>query len=551
MSPSLTDEIKREIGQHFVFGFHGYDLSQDIVTLIRDYHLGNVILMKRNIHSMAQVYNLVIKLQQLAKDSGHAKPLLVGIDQENGLVSAFSSTESTKAGTQFPGAMALASTGSVQLCEEVSAATGKELRAVGINWAYSPVADINSDPRNPVIGVRSFGDDPQEVGKYVKATCNGLVSAGVAPCAKHFPGHGDTHVDSHLALPRILKPKENLLDTELRPFKALIDDDIPTIMTGHMAFPLVNGDDTPCSLSASITTQLLRDELGYNGVIVTDCLEMEAVVLKYGSEGGAVRSLQAGADIAMICHRIDRQLGAIEAACTAVSEGQLDIYALKESGERIGKLKDRFAGTWDDVLGREFVSAQVSRLSTENAALSLRAYAASTVLISDHHRLIPLPNTGGTIILFTPHKEKINPAVDDPESVSHTTDGKVKNTAGPSYNSFARTLSDRRHVEHIVYAKNEAIPPDLGTGTIIFATRNGHSSRWQLDYLLRLQDHVHVGLTRVIVVSTCAPYDALELSKTGVTCLATMEFTVPALDAAAAVIFGEQGGSGHLPVRGA
>lgn len=145
----MTEDIRRSVGQQFVFGFHGFELSEDIKILIRDYHIGNIILMKRNIKNTAQTRKLVQDLQRFAKESGHRKPLLIGIDQENGLVSAFSSPT---AGTQFPGAMAIAATGSAELVEKVAAATAKEMRMTGINWVYSPVADVNTDPRNPVIG---------------------------------------------------------------------------------------------------------------------------------------------------------------------------------------------------------------------------------------------------------------------------------------------------------------------------------------------------------------------------------------------------------------
>ena len=186
--------------------------------------------------------------------------------------------------------------------------------------------------------------------RYASAVSKGLTEAKVAPSAKHFPGHGNTHVDSHLSLPRIMSSKDTLSATELVPFKALVENQVATIMTGHMALPLITGDDTPCSLSRQITTNLLKEEMGYDGVIVTDCLEMEAVAEKYGSEGGAVLALQAGADVVMICHTMSRQQGAIERTYAAVSDNSLSISSLRESGRRIAALKTQLAGTWDEVL---------------------------------------------------------------------------------------------------------------------------------------------------------------------------------------------------------
>ncbi|EGN94844.1 glycoside hydrolase family 3 protein [Serpula lacrymans var. lacrymans S7.3] len=554
--PELTEEIKRRIGQHFVFGFHGHELSEDVKILIRDYHVGNIILMKRNVQSVKQVHGLVQQLQQLAKDSGQSTPLMIGIDQENGLVSAFSSTAKYVAGTQFPGAMALAATGSPSIAEKCSAASGREMHLAGINWAYSPVADVNSDPRNPVIGVRSFGDDPEEVGQYAKAVSRGLTSAGVAPSAKHFPGHGDTHVDSHLALPVIKKSKADILKTELAPFRALVADNIATVMTGHMALPLVTGDDTPCSLSKAITTDLLRDEMGYTGVIVTDCLEMDAVAEKYGSQKGAVMSLQAGADVVMICHTMERQRGAVEEAYQAVANGTLSLDSLKVSEDRISALKSEFAGTWDHVLNQEFDEQTLAALTIENAELSSSSYSASVALIRG-----PVPQIlglDGDILLFTPEMESLNKAVDDAEGVLRNSTGQVRNTAGPHFLAFAQSIARRKSSQHIVYsslaASSGELPPEVATvlpgiSAVIFATRNADRSRWQLDYLRKLRENV-LPFVPAVLLATCAPYDLMKDEDIKMAYLATFEYTPAALEAATAVIFGEKEAKGRVPVLG-
>ncbi|KAI0632880.1 glycoside hydrolase [Trametes polyzona] len=559
---TLSEEQRREIGQHFVFGFHGHEVSEDIKTLIKDYHLGNVILFKRNVQSIAQVHRLVHELQLLAKEAAHTRPLMIGIDQENGLVSAFRAIPSGEAGTQFPGAMAVAATGSVDLASEVTAATAQELRAAGINWAYSPVGDVNSDPRNPVIGVRSFGDDAGTVARYVQAVSAALTSGKVAPSAKHFPGHGNTHVDSHLSLPRILVDKAALKATELVPFEAVIRDGIASIMTGHMALPLVTGDDTPCSLSRAITTDLLRGELGYEGVIVTDCLEMEAVAEKYGSEGGAVLSLQAGADVAMICHTFTRHVGAIKATYAAVEDGRISLEALKISGTRIAQMKDKFAGTWEDVLA-PFDAAHTAQLKKDHSLLSRRAYQASISHIPNSRPFVRLSKIGPAV-LFTPRMENINPAVDDPEGQLRDAAGRLRNTAGPSYLAFAAAIAQRvPAVEHVVYTPQEEITDALkenlrAATSVIFATRNGYErGAWQVEYLRRIVDVVRGadsdgGPQKMVAVATCAPYDLLsEAAGRGleVPALATYEFTIPALEAVTAAIYGEADVVGSIPVR--
>ncbi|KAI6118096.1 glycoside hydrolase family 3 protein [Pisolithus sp. B1] len=509
---SLTTTVKREIGQHFVFGFHGHEISEDVKVLIRDYHVGNIIIMKRNVQSVKQVYRLVQSLQQVAKESGHSRPLMIGIDQENGLVSAFSNTTaSTDAGTQFPGAMALAATGSPEIAEDCSAATAREMRLAGINWAYSPVADVNSNSKNPVIGVRSFGDDPDEVAKYASAVCRGLMRGEVAPCAKHFPGHGDTYVDSHLALPVINKTENELMETELIPFYTLVKSGVPTIMTGHMALPLVTGDNTPCSLSKTITTDLLREKMGYGGVIVTDCLEMNAVAAPYTPQRGALMALQAGADIVMICHTMQTQVGAIEETYVAIENGSLSLESLRQSGERIAALKVAFA----DLLIR-------------NARLSAESYAASTALVRG-----PLPvinRDDGPVLVMTPV---------------------------PYYLAFAQSVALRVNSRHLVYAPlpmhGQGQLPDeisgaLGTASaIIFVTRSADRTSWQIDYLRRLLQEKR-GTTHIIILASCGPYDMVGAPDIQEPTLASFEYTPSALEAAAAVIFGEHEAKGRVPV---
>ncbi|KAF9813278.1 hypothetical protein IEO21_05662 [Rhodonia placenta] len=548
---------KREIGQHFLFGFHGHHVSDDIRTLICDYYLGNVILMKRNVQSIAQVQALVTDLQRLAKEAGHERPLMIGIDQENGLVSAFSSTAHADAGTQFPGAMALAATGSVQLAEQVSAASGAEMRLAGINWAYSPVADVNNDPRNPVIGVRSFGDDPQDVSRYVQAVSRGLTSAGIAPSAKHFPGHGNTHTDSHLSLPVIEATRESLDATELPPFKALIDSGVASIMTGHMALPLITGDATPASLSRAVTTDLLRDALGFRGVIVTDCLEMDAVAATAGVAPGAVRALQAGADVVMICHRFDRHLAALNATYDAVRAGVLPAAALAESGRRIAAMKDAFTGGWDAVLGAKLDAGQVRRLKTDNALLGTQAYARTVAPLRPlRPGALPLAKAGHAV-LFTPRVQSINPAVDDNEGALRDAAGRLRNTAGPSYEALSKSLAAHVPVHHIVYAPGDTVVPSdqekiRGASSLVFAVRNAfEAGAWQIDYLRAVVQDGVVAPEKLVLVTTCAPYDLMNLDMSevkDVPCLATFEFTVPAMAALADVLFGVSEAKGTLPV---
>jgi beta-N-acetylhexosaminidase len=504
--------------------------------------------MKRNIQSASQTRQLVDSLQTLARDSGQQKPLLIGIDQENGLVSAFSSPT---AGATLPGAMALAATQSPELVEQVYRASGAELKAVGINWVYSPVADVNTDSRNPVIGVRSFGDDPKQVAALVTAASRGSVSAGVASSAKHFPGHGDTHVDSHLGLPRIEKTKEQIDAEELVPFRALVAEGVPSIMIGHMALPLIIGDDTPCSVSKQIVSGILRDEMGYEGVVVTDCLEMDAVAEGVGISEGSVRALDAGVDVVMICHTFERHVDAIQAAYRAIENGRLDTESLRRSGDRIARMKDKF--TAPNIVGRNDWDAYFHRVHDESLKISREAYPRSTSIVWDSG-VLPLPTDrpdNGPIVLLTPMLEAVNRAVDPGDGTLVGPNG-VRNTAGSAYLALAASLEKRTLVRHVVYGDKDDIPVDLFEGTrgAIFVMRNADLKSWQLARLKKLD--LQAKGVPVVLVSSCGPYDLAGQQvdyKDWTAYVATYEFTAQALEAAVAVIFGEVKGTGKMPVN--
>ncbi|KAF8064158.1 glycoside hydrolase family 3 protein [Lyophyllum atratum] len=554
---TLTDEVKREIGQHFVFGFHGHEVSEEIKTLIRDYHLGSVILMKRNVRDAKQVRRIVRELQAVAKDSGHEKPLLIGIDQENGLVSAFSSPT---AGTQFPGAMALAATGSVNIAFDVSAATAKELKMVGINWAYSPVADVNSDSRNPVIGVRSFGDNPADVARYASAVARGLTSCGVAPSAKHFPGHGDTHVDSHLALPLIKKSKGELKESELVPFDELVHgvDPIASVMIGHMALPGLTGDATPASLSPFVTKALLREEMGYDGVVVTDCLEMDAIAEPLqggcGVEEGAIRSIASGVDVVMVCHTFERHVGSIKSVYSAVEGGRLNLNELLEGGRRVGKMKDKFVGGWKEVLGNERDEATFEQawkiLKAENKELSRKAYQMSSAVVWGKDKLPLKIAKEKEIVLFTPTIETLNRAVDDADGVLRDPAGRLRNTAGPSYLALANQIQKRVQTRHIVYSPHDtgvaAISDNVGA--VVFVMRNADRSVWQKQYMKKV-----LGAYKeipVVLLASCGPYDLVgeEEVRDRTAYVASFEFREEAFEAFVGVVFDGVEGGGRVPV---
>ncbi|MFY1701497.1 glycoside hydrolase family 3 protein [Micromonospora sp. WMMA1923] len=295
-----------------------------------DEGLGSVVLFARNIVDGAQVAQLTAALRSVRPD------VLVAVDEEAGDVTRFESAR----GSSRPGNLALGVVDDPALTEAVAHDLGTELAAAGVTLNYAPDADVNADPGNPVIGVRAFGADPALVARHTAAWVRGLQAGGVAACAKHFPGHGDTRVDSHHDLPTIHADRARLERTELLPFRAAVAAGVQAVMTGHLLVPALD-PALPATLSRRILGTLLRDELGFEGVVVTDAIEMQAVTRRYGFAGAAVRALAAGADA--ICvggeHADEETARHLrDAVVAAVVAGELPEERLAEAAKRVGHL---------------------------------------------------------------------------------------------------------------------------------------------------------------------------------------------------------------------
>src|SRR3989454_3374180 len=256
--------LEEQVGQVLMVGFWGDTPSQEIIALIQRHHIGNIILFSRNARDAQQVLELTQCLQRSAKEAGQPYPLLIAIDQENGIVQRLG-----EAVTVFPGNMPLGAIGSEQTAYEVALATGREMKALGINMNLAPVVDVNNNPANPVIGVRSFGEEPRHVARLGAAMVKGYHAAGILCSLKHFPGHGDTAIDSHLALPTIPHTLERLETVELVPFRGGLAVGAESVMIAHVSLPALAGYAAlPATLSSAIVQGLLRERLGFNGVIL-------------------------------------------------------------------------------------------------------------------------------------------------------------------------------------------------------------------------------------------------------------------------------------------
>lgn len=327
--PRLLD---RDVAGLFCVGFHGKTPSPEVLELVRRGVYG-VVLFARNIEDAEQVASLVAELKTAA-----ARPLLVAVDQEGGRVARLRSAQGF---TELPPMRALGDTGDETLAREIGLLLGQELRAVGIDQDFAPVVDVDTNPANPVIGDRSLSRDAGTVGRLGAALALGLQAAGVAACAKHFPGHGDTSQDSHHDLPRLPHALDRLEKVELAPFRTLARMGVASVMTAHVVFEALDGR-RPATLAPAVM-RLLRDRVGFDGCAISDDLEMKAVAEHFPLEEAAPGAIAAGVDALLVCHRADVQHRAIDLVREAVERNDVPRPRVAEARARIERLL-RFAG---------------------------------------------------------------------------------------------------------------------------------------------------------------------------------------------------------------
>lgn len=533
---ALVDRMSldEKIGQLFVSRAYGHsatdpdpaDAEQNLAAfgvrtaaeLVARYHLGGIIYFAwaHNTRAPQQIAALSVGLQQTALTTGARIPLLLSTDQEHGVVARIG-----RPATLLPGAMALGAAGSTAHARRAARIAGAELAAMGIRQDYAPVADVNVNPANPVIGVRSFGSDPQAVAELVAAQVRGYQGAGVAATAKHFPGHGDTETDSHVGLPVMRHSRAVWEELDEPPFRAAVEAGVDAIMTAHIVFPALDPSGDPATLSRPIVTGLLRERLGFQGVVITDALDMAGVRQKYGNDRVPVLALLAGCDQLLnppdlgLAHRSVR---------AAVESGELTPARVEESVLRILELKAR-RGLFDEAYttGRE-VDSVVGVQEHLDAADTIAA--ATTTLLANPRGLVPLDATAGPRLLVTGT---------DPVSPTGTT--------GPPTVVLARELTS-------LGCRAAALPPAravaaaAGHAAVLVCTYNvpeGESAQRTL-----VADLIASGVP-VITLAVRNPYDPARLPACAAE-LATYSWTDVEMRAAARVLTGALRPAGRLPV---
>lgn len=529
----LHMSMEEKVGQMLMPDFRNWNgenvtvMNDEIAQLVKDYHLGGVILFRENTVTADQTTRLVSAYQEAAEKYG----LIISIDQEGGIVTRL------QTGTDFPGNMALGATRSEELAEKVGQAIGEELNALGINMNFGPVLDVNNNPDNPVIGVRSFSEDPELVADLGNAYIKGLHETGTAATAKHFPGHGDTATDSHVGLPSVPHDLERLKEVELYPFQQAMNEGIDAIMTAHVTFPKI--DDTtaiskkdgtevavPGTLSHKILTGLVREEMGFNGVIVTDAMNMGAIADHFGPVDAAIRAVKAGADILLMPVGIEAVANGLY---DAVNSGDISEDRLEQSVERVLTLK----------LNRGIVKAEVEKSLDEKVANALK------VVGSAEHKAVEKEAAEKSITLV-----KNNNVL--PLSVSPEDKIVVVGGSGYSINLLAAEVQNHHPGAVYINASDKLTASQLaqvqGAKYIIAGTYTSSvSGRAQnASQMVMTRQLIETGIP-VIAVGARNPYDVMSYLDVDAY-LVQYGFKPASFAATANTIFGETNPTGKLPV---
>ncbi|HEY1528701.1 MAG TPA: glycoside hydrolase family 3 protein [Candidatus Angelobacter sp.] len=517
--------LEQAVGQQFLVAFESRQAPpEEFVEVLRRYLVGGVVLFRhKNMGNLAELRRLTHALQRAAAESDQP-PLLIAADQEGGQLIAVDQT------TPFPGNMALGATGSEKLAYKVGRALGKELSAVGINVAFAPVCDVNSNPRNPVIGTRSFGEDAKMVARLSTALIRGLQKSGVAATAKHFPGHGDTSSDSHRGAPIVTHDAKRIRSVELVPFRAAVASRVRLVMTAHIVVPALNGgsDELPATLSPKILRDLLRHKMRFNGVIVSDALDMHAMEQGSGYVAETMAAVSAGIDLLLFNHDLARVEPAYTNLVQGARRGLLSADEIYASARRILALKNWIKRQPQEPLA--VIGCQ------EHLHLAQEVARKSVTLVRDNARVLPLrvaPN------------ERIAVAIPCPQDL---TPADTSSYVKPALADALRRYHPR--VDEFSFAMDPLLPDirelckELARYEIvILGTINASDHRGQTELVHKLikQD------ARLITVALRMPYDLAAYPKAA-TYVCTYSILPPAMEALAEALCGRIPFAGNLPV---
>lgn len=507
--------LEEKVGQIMMVFFEGSTLSENLRKFVAELKVGGVILYssRNNIESVGQVAELNWAIQQTARDAG-SPPLFISIDQEGGLVNRI-----REGLTLFPGNMALGAIGDPSLAGRVAAVMGEELASLGINVNFAPVMDVNNNPMNPIIGVRSFGSAPRAVARLGSAMISSFLEKGVLPAAKHFPGHGDTEVDSHTGLPLIPVSRDRLENVEFPPFRAAIHAGVPMIMTAHVLVPSLD-EENPATLSPSVLG-LLRSGMGFKGLIITDSMGMAALKKGRTMEEAAICAFNAGADILLFGadkeHEETEHFGMYSALLDACRTDKISMKRLDEAVGRILAAKSALG-----LLRKDWRPKFTPRLSAEGAEIAREAAHRSITLARNRRDTLQVIRDGKKPPLLWP-KERI--------------------AAGKTFAEFYPSV-DLIAVPEKPDGKDlaEVLRHTKGADKVLIADYDsGRNPEW-LDLVRR------VGEDRTLLLCLRTPYALLSLPSVGGAVISYSD-NIPSLQALADVLGEKAPAEGKLPVE--
>nr|WP_245602124.1 beta-N-acetylhexosaminidase [Peribacillus kribbensis] len=523
--------MKEKVGQMLMPDYRTWngkavtDMLPEIEQQVKDYHLGGVILFRENVVTTEQTAKLVHAYQEASEKYG----LLMAIDQEGGIVTRLQS------GTDMPGNMALGAARSEELTRKAGLVIGEELKALGINMNLAPVLDTNNNPDNPVIGVRSFGENPALVAAMGKAYVKGIQESGIAATGKHFPGHGDTAVDSHLGLPEVPYDLERLKKVELYPFQQAMDAGIDAIMTAHVTFPKIDStkaiskkDGTeisiPATLSEKVLTGLMREDMGFKGVIITDAMNMQAISDHFGPVDAAIRAVKAGTDIVLMPVGLKE---VAEGLYKAVRSGEIPEKRIEKSVERLltlkinrGIIQTEQAGNISEIVqnAQQVVgSAEHKQVEKEAAAKSITLVKNNSVLPVKAAKEDKIAVVGSSYLADLEAQVK-----------KHHDNVTVISASKPLTQAQLSSISDAKYII-------------LGTVTSTVSGRSPQSDQ------MKLAGQLVSGTIPVIAIGIRNPYDIMAYPDVDAY-IAQYGFRTASFEASVDTIFGENHPSGKLPV---
>lgn len=527
--------LEEKVGQMFMPDFRNWNskgftiYNDEVGNIIKQYHLGGIILFAENVVGTEQTVRLTDGLQGAVsglQSSGEKIPLMLSIDQEGGSIVRLAT------GTNMPGNMALGATNDPRQAYNVGKAIGEELNALGINIDFAPVLDCNINPFNPVIGVRSFGGDPQLVAAMGKGYIEGMHDGGTASTGKHFPGHGDTATDSHLGLPVVTHDLETVHKLDLVPFQAAINDGIDMIMTAHVVFPAIDNStvtstkdgtqvSVPATLSHKVLTDLLRTEMGFKGVITTDALNMAAIADNFGKEQAVIMAIKAGSDIVLMPASVTKvsEVGNLDkvynAVINAVQAGDIQQSRIDESAKRIITLKIKRGiyspnGTTDTrTIDQKIANANTVVGSAAHKAIEKEASNKAVTLIKNDNNLLPFNlKDNDTVVVLSPFNDRNATMTTGINEVIQKRN--LKNVTIKTYTYAGNSVSDT-----IKAAVDNATFVILGTygynGDSITPGKNYYTifPRNLIAYNSGSKN------TPLAAVSICTPYDIMSIPNVG------------------------------------